>query len=88
MVGVAVDDVEELVAEHRQLFRRRPARARHILAEHHLVHHAVVDGREQLFLGFDVVVERALAEAVHRAQLRDARRVVPLAWRRPAPRCR
>ena len=26
VVGVAVDDVEELVAEHRELFRRRPAR--------------------------------------------------------------
>ena len=80
MIGVAVDDVEQLVAEHRQLLRRRTARLGDaIRAEHHLVHHPIVDGGEELFLRLDVVVEGALAETVDRAQLRDAGGVVALA---------
>ncbi len=77
VIGIAVDDVEQLVAEHRELRGRRPARGGDaIRAEHHLVHHAIVDRGEELLLRSDVVVERALAETVDRAQLRDARRVV------------
>ena len=57
----------------------RPARAGDAIgAEHHLVHHAVVDRGEELLLRPDVVVERALAETVDRAQLRDAGGVVAL----------
>ena len=89
MIGVAVDDVEQLVAQHGQLRRRRPARLGDpIGAEHHLVHHPVVDGGEELLLRPDVVVERALAEPVDLAQLGDAGGVVAAAGRRPAPRCR
>ncbi len=74
MIGVAVDDVEQLVAEHGQLGRRRPARLGHpVGADHHLVHHPVVDGGEQLLLRPDVVVEGALAEPVDLAQLRRCR---------------
>ena len=77
VVGVAVDDVEQLVAEHRQLLGRRPARCGDpVGAEHHLVHHPVVDRGEQLLLRPDVVVEGALAEAVDLAQLHDAGGVV------------
>src|SRR5207302_10749827 len=47
-----------------------------ICAEHHLVHHAIVDGGEELLLGRDVVVEGALAETVDLAQLGDAGGVV------------
>ena len=80
VIGIAVDDVEQLVAEHRQLLRRRPARLRDAIgAEHHLVHHPIVDRGEELFLRLDVVVEGALAETVDRAQLRDAGGVVALA---------
>ena len=77
VVGVAVDHVEQLVAEHGQLLRRRAARLGDAVgADHHLVHHPVVDGGEQLLLGADVVVERALAELVGGAELGDARGVV------------
>ena len=41
-----------------------------------VVHHPVVNRREQRFLGADVVVERALAEIVGDAELVDARGVV------------
>ncbi len=79
VIGVAVDDVEQLVAEHRELRRRCAARLRDPFgAGHHFVHHAVVDGGEQLFLRVDVVVEGALPEAVDLAQLGDAGRVVAL----------
>ena len=89
MIGIAVDDVEQLVAQHGQLRRRRPARLGDAIgAEHHLVHHPIVDRGEELLLRLDVVVEGALAETVDRAQLRDARGVVAAAARRPAPRCR
>ena len=77
VVRVAVDDVEQLVAEHGQLLRRRPAcRGDAVCAQHHLVHHPVVDGGEELLLGADVVVERALAQVVRHTELRDARGVV------------
>ena len=77
MIGIAVDDVEQLVAQHRQLRRRRPAGLGDpVGAEHHLVHHPVVDRGEELLLRPDVVVERALAEAVDLAQLGDAGGVV------------
>jgi hypothetical protein len=80
VIGIPVNDVEELVAQHRQLLRRRPASLYDAIgAEHHLVHHSIVDRGEQLFLRFDVVIERALAEPVDRTQLRDARGVVALA---------
>ena len=89
VIGIAVDDVEQLVAQHGQLRRRRPARRGDaIRAEHHLVHHPIVDRGEELLLRLDVVVEGALAETVDRAQLRDARGVVAAAARRPAPTCR
>ena len=90
VIGIAVDDVEQLVAEHRQLRRRRCRRrlGDAIGAEHHLVHHAIVDRGEELFLRLDVVVERALAETVDRAQLRDAGGVVALAREDRAPTCR
>ena len=77
VVRVAVNHIEQLVAEHGQLLRRPSARRGHpVGAEHDLVHHAVVDGREQLLLGTDVVVERALAKVIGRAELRDPGRVV------------
>ena len=79
VIRVAVDDVEQLVAEHRELGRRGAAGGRDaIRADHHLVHDAVVDRGEQLLLGADVVVERALAHAVRGAQLRDPGGVVAL----------
>ena len=79
VVGVAVDHVEQLVAQHRQLRGRRAARLGHpVGAEQHLVHHPVVDGGEQLLLRPDVVVERALAQPVDLAQLDDAGGVVAL----------
>ena len=53
-----------------------PACGDAIGADHHLVHHPVVDGGEELLLRPDVVVEGALAETVDRAQLRDAGGVV------------
>ena len=75
-----MDHVEQLVAEHRELGRRRSACGRDAIgAEHHLVHHPVVDRGEQLLLRLDVVVEGALAETVDRAQLGDAGGVVALA---------
>jgi len=74
-----VDDVEQLVAEHGQLGGGPPVRRGHALgADHHLVHHPVVDGGEQLLLRPDVVVERALAQPVDLAQLDDAGGVVAL----------
>ena len=80
VIGVAVDHVEQLVAEHRQPRRGRTARLRDARrAAHDLVHHPIVDGGEELFFRLDVVIERALAEAVDRAQLRDAGGVVALA---------
>ncbi len=45
-------------------------------ARHHLVHHPVVDGGEQLLLRADVVVERTFAELVGGAELGDAGGVV------------
>ena len=64
VVGVAVDHVEQLLAEHGAAAPRRAAGRGHAVgAGHHLVHHPVVDGGEQLLLGADVVVERALAQA-------------------------
>ena len=84
VIGIAVDDVEQLVAEHGQLGRRRPARVGDAIgAEHHLVHHPIVDRGEELFLRIDVVVERALAETVDRAQLRDAGGVIAAAREDP-----
>ena len=72
-----------------ELFGRRPAGLGNAIgAEHHLVHHPIVDRGEELFLRIDVVVEGALAEPVDRAQLRDAGRVVAAPSRTPAPRCR
>ena len=89
VIGIAVDDVEQLVAQHGQLLGRRPARVGDaIRAEHHLVHHPIVDRGEELFLRLDVVVERALAETVGRAQLHDAGGVVAAVARTPAPTCR
>ena len=80
VIGVAVDDVEQLVAQHGQLLRRRPARIGHpVGAEHDLVHDPVVDGGQQLLLGADVVVERSLAQVVGRAELHDPGGVVTLA---------
>ena len=77
VIGIAVDDVEQLVAQHGQLRRRRPAsRGNPIRAEHHFVHHPIVDRGEELLLRPDVVVEGALAQTVDRAQLDDARGVV------------
>ena len=59
--------------------RRRPARlGDSIGAEHHLVHHPIVDRGEELLLRPDVVVEGALAETVDLAQLGDAGGVVAL----------
>jgi hypothetical protein len=79
VVGVAVDHVEQLVAEHGELGRRRTARLGDAVgAPQHLVHHPVVDRREQPLLGADVVVERALAEVVGITELVEARGVVPL----------
>ena len=76
VIGVAVDDVEQLLAEHGELPRRRTTCLRDTIGtEHHLVHHTVVDGGEQILLRADVVVQRALAEIVGDAQLRD-----PRAW--------
>ena len=78
VIGIAVDHVEQLVTQHGQLLRGRAARLGHAVgAGHHLVHHPIVDRGEELLLGADVVVERALAEIVRGAQLRDARGVVP-----------
>ena len=78
VIRVAVDHVEQLLTEHGQLLRRRAARLGHTIgAEHHLVHHPVVDGGEQLLLGADVVVERSLAEVVGGTELHDARGVIP-----------
>ena len=89
VIRVAVDHVEQLVAEHGQLRRRRAAGLGDAVgAEHHLVHHPVVDGGEQLLLGADVVVERALAEIVGLAQLGDAGGVVAALGRTGARRCR
>jgi hypothetical protein len=79
VLGVAVDHVEQLVAEPGQLLGRRPTGLGHPLgAALHLVHDPVVDGREQLLLGADVVVEGAFAQPVGRAQLGDAGGVVAL----------
>src|SRR3546814_13353031 len=49
-----------------------------ICAQHHLVHHPIVDGCEQLLLRSDVVVERALAQPVGVTELDDAGGVVAL----------
>ena len=48
-------------------------------AEHHLVHHPIVDGGEELLFRTDVVVERALAEIVGGTELGDAGGVVAAA---------
>ena len=77
MVGVAVDHVEQFVAEPGELLGRRTAGfVDSIGAAHHFVHHAVVDRDEQLFFRTDVVIERALAEFVGVAKFGDTRRVV------------
>ena len=77
VIRVAVDDIEQLVAEHGQLLRGRPAGLRHAVgAEHHLVHHPVMDGRQQFLFGADVVVQRAFAEIVGGTELHDAGGVV------------
>ena len=79
MIRVAVDHVEQLVAEHGQLLRGRAAGFRHAFGtEHHLVHHPVVDRRQELLFGPDVVVECALAEVVGGTELHDAGGVVPV----------
>ncbi len=80
VVGIAMDDVDQLVTEHGQLLRWRPARLGHpVRAEYDLVHDAVVDGGQQLLLGADVVVQGPLAEIIGCAQLHDPGGVVPLA---------
>ena len=80
VVRVAMDDIEQLLAQHGELLRRRATRLGHtVRTEHHLVHHPVVNGGEQILLGADVVVERALPEIVGHAQLRDARGVIAAA---------
>ena len=72
-----MDDVEQLVAQHGQLRGRRPSRSGGaICAEHHLVHHSIVDRGEELLLRRDVVIKGALPETVDGAQLGDARGVV------------
>ena len=77
VIRIAVDHVEQLFTQHGQLLRRRTARLGDAIgAQHHLVHHSVVDGSEQLLLGTDVVVERALAEIVRGTQLVDAGGVI------------
>ena len=85
VIGVSGDDVEQLVAEHRQLLGRRPAGGGDpVGAGDHLVHHAIVDRGEQRLLGADVVIQRALAEVVGDAELRDPGGVIAAAARRPA----
>ena len=80
MVGIAVDDIEQLVTERGELGQGGPAGLRDpVGAQHHLVHDAVVDGREQLFLRADVVVEGAFPDLVGDAELGDPRSVVPAA---------
>ena len=54
-----------------------------ISSDHHLVHHPIEDGGEELLLGPDVVVEGALAETVDVAELSDARGVVALSGEDP-----
>jgi enoyl-CoA hydratase/carnithine racemase len=77
VVGEAKDDVEEFLTHHRQLLGRRSAREGHpVRAEHDLIHDPVVNGGEQLLLRADVVVERALADAVRLAELRGARGMI------------
>ena len=89
VIGVPVDDVEQLVAQHRELRRRCSARRGDAVGtDHHLVHHPIVDRGKEFFLRFDVVVEGALAETVDRAQFRDPGGVVTLAREDRAPRCR
>ncbi len=79
MVRVAMDHVQELDSQHRQLLRRRSPRfCNAIRTEHHLVHHPVVDRRQERFFGSDVVVQGALAEVVRFTELCDARGVVTL----------
>jgi len=52
VVRVAVDDVEQFLAQHGELPSGRATRLRHtVCAKHHLVHHPIVDGREQVLLG-------------------------------------
>ena len=94
VIRIAVNHVEQLFTEQGQLRRRGTSRLSDpIGAQHHLVHHSVVDGSEQLLLGTDVVVERAFAKVVRRTELIDARGVVAaagenacrrsmIAWRR------
>jgi len=77
VVGEAEDHVEQFLAQHRQPLGRGSARQVHpARAQHDLVHHPVVDGRQQLLLGADVIVERALADPVRLTELCRARGVV------------
>ena len=74
----------DCVTEVRQLLGWRAAGLSHAIgAQHHLVHHAVMDGDEELLLGADVVIKRTLTEVVGRAQLCDARGVVATASEHP-----
>ena len=78
MIRVAVDHIEQLSSEHGQLMRRRaPRLGDAISAEHHFVHHPIMDGGEERLLRADVVIERTFAEIVRDTQFRDARGVVP-----------
>ena len=77
VIRVAMDHVEQLIAEHGQLLRGGTASLGDTFStEHHLVHHPVMDGREELLFGADVMVESALAEVVGRTELHDAGGVV------------
>src|SRR5207237_3128911 len=59
VIGVAVDDVEQLVAENGQVCRRRSAGLGDaISAEHDLVHHTIVYGGEERMLRPDQLIRR------------------------------
>ncbi len=77
VVRVAMDHVEQLVAVEGDLHGwRTPCLGHPVRPRHHLVHHPIVDGGEQLLLRADVVVQRTLAQVVGGAELGDAGRVV------------
>ena len=78
VVGVAGDHVQQLVSQHRQLLGGRTSDGGDaVSACQDLVHHAIVDRGEQLFLRPDVVVERTLTQIVGDAELSDAGGVIP-----------